>query len=54
VQDGVVQIERANLRMLEDGGPDASMLDVVTRPQCGKALAGEADFTDELGTSPTT
>jgi hypothetical protein len=48
VQDRVVQIERPDLRVVEGGRAGASMLDVVMRPQCGEALAGDAEFADEL------
>jgi len=43
-----VQIEQPDLRMVEDSRTGASMFDVVTHPQCGKALAGDAEFADEL------
>jgi len=43
-----VQIERPDLRVIEGGRTGASMLDVVTRPQRGEALASEAEFADEL------
>ena len=43
-----MQIERPDLRVVEGGRTGASMLDVVTRPQCSESLAGKAEFADEL------
>src|ERR1700751_1815326 len=48
MQDRVVQVERPELRMVEGGRTGASVFDVVTCPQCGEALAGKAEFADEL------
>jgi hypothetical protein len=34
--------------MVKESRTGASMFDVVTRPQCGEALASDAEFADEL------
>jgi hypothetical protein len=55
-----VQIERPDLRVVEGARTGASMFDVVTRPQCGEALALDAELADEFdkfaigGSAPST
>src|ERR1700737_4861770 len=48
MQDGVVQIEWPDLRDIEGARTGASMFDVVSGPQCGEALARDAEFADDL------
>ena len=43
-----MQIERADLGVVEGARTGASMFNVVTRPQCGEPLADDAEFADEL------
>ena len=43
-----LQVQRSTLRMIELGRTGAPVFDVVTGPECGETLAGDAQFANKL------